>query len=219
MSVLLPRVACALVPAAAFVSTPAAAQTRAAVVDGLQPGRAAHGDQAHPTGPRGDLRRHHVGLQLGLFNPSTDAIGLGNMGLVLDRSDGQTIVRYRYSVNPRVDLVAELRYWVGRGLTARSEAAKVSGGFLGPGLRIRPWNGQRRRAVPYLQGNLYYASEMLGEPEIRVAHGIGFGLGGGVDIMVTRRISIPVEAAYVASSGVVDDLSGVGVSAGVSVSF
>lgn len=142
------------------------------------------------------------------------------MGFGLERSDGQTIVRYRYSLNYRLDLVAELRYWTGRGSTATSEEAKVSGGFIGPGIRVHASNGvERRRVAPYLQGNVYYVSEMLGEPEILYAHGIGYGVSGGVDLEVTRRISIPIEATHVGNGGGVDDLSGFGVSVGVDVSF
>jgi hypothetical protein len=169
-----------------------------------------------------ELRRHHFGVQVGIFNPSTDVIELGNLGFGVERSDGLTILRYRYSLNPQIDLVAEGRYWIGRGPTATSGEGKVAGGFIGPGIRVHASNGTKgRRVVPYLQGNVYYVQEMLGEPKVLYEHGgIGFGLSGGLDLEVTRLISIPIEATYVANGGGgLDDLSGFGVSVGVNFNF
>lgn len=168
-----------------------------------------------------ELRKHHVGAQVGIFNPSTDVIELGNLGFRLERSDGQTILRYRYSLDPRIDLVTELRYWIGRGPTTASGEAKVAGGFIGPGVRIHPPKTNGRRVVPYLQGNVYYVQQMLGEPEVLYKNGgIGFGLSGGVDIEVIRLISIPIEFSYVGNvGGGFDDLSGFGVSVGVDFNF
>lgn len=77
-----------------------------------------------------------------------------------------------------------------------------------------------RRVVPYVQGNVYYVQEMLGEPEVLYLHGIGFGLSGGVDLEVTRLISIRIEATYVGNAGGgLDDLSGFDVSVGVNFDF
>ena len=173
------------------------------------------------TVPKQELRKHHVSVQIGLFNPSTEVIELGNLGFRLERSDGMTILRYRYSLNPQIDLVAEGRYWTGRGPTATSGDGKVAGGFLGPGVRVHPSKGTGRRVVPYLQGNLYYVQEMLGEPKVLYKNGgFGFGLSGGVDLELTRLISVPIEATYVGNTGGgLDDLSGFGVSVGVGFNF
>ena len=168
-----------------------------------------------------ELRRHHVGVQVGIFNPSTDVIELGNLGFRVEQSDGLTILRYRYSLNPQIDLVAEARYWIGRGPTATSGEAKVTGSFVGPGIRVHASKGTKgRRAVPYLQGNVYYVQEMLGEHSVLHEHGIGFGVSGGVDLEVTRLISFPIEATYIGNGGGgLDDLSGFGVSVGVNFNF
>lgn len=174
--------------------------------------------EAQPPAGASEPRRHHLGVQLGVFNPSTEVVELGDLGFRLEWSDGQTVLRYRYSLNPRIDLVAELRYWTGRGPTATSGKGKVSGGFIGPGIRVHP--SKAGRALPYLQGNLYYAQEMLGAPGVLYEHGIGFGLSGGVDLEWTGLISIPIEATYVASGGGgLDDLSGFGLSMGINFSF
>lgn len=174
-----------------------------------------------PSTAAAQLTRHHLGIQLGLFNPSTDAIELGNLGIVLDDSHGQTVVRYRYSVDPRFDLVAELRYWVGRGPTAAADDARVTGGYIGPGLRIHLRNRlEGHRVMPYVQGNVYYVSEVIDPPVDLQAHGVGYGVSAGVHLALTRRLSVPLEASYVANGGGgIDDLSGVGVSTGISVSF
>lgn len=165
-----------------------------------------------------ELRTHHVGFQLGFFNPTAELVELGNLGFVLDRSDGMTVLRYRYSLNPRVDLVAELKYWTRRGPTSSSGEGKVSGGFMGPGVRVNATKW--KRVVPYLQGNVYYAQEMLGEPKVIYAHGIGFGISGGANFEVTPLFSVPIEATYVGSGGGgLDDLSGFGLTVGVNFNF
>ena len=166
-------------------------------------------------------RTHHVGIRVGFFAPSTDVIELGNLGFRVERGDGQTVLRYRYSLNTHIDLVAEGRYWIGRGPTSSAGEGKVAGGFLGPGVRVHPSKGTGRRVVPYLQGNVYYVQEMLGEPKVLYKNGgFGFGLSGGVDLELTRLISVPIEATYVGNrGGGLDDLSGFGVSVGVGFNF
>ena len=74
--------------------------------------------------------------------------------------------------------------------------------------------------MPYLQGNIYYVQEELITSKRVAYHGIGFGLSGGVDLDMSRMISIPIEATYVGTGGDdMDDLSGFGLSVGVSFSF
>ena len=53
------------------------------------------------------------------------------------------------------------------------------------------------------------------------ANGFGLGLMGGLSVMLGERIAIPIEAIYLATTGNagIDDLSGVGVSIGVDLSF
>ena len=74
--------------------------------------------------------------------------------------------------------------------------------------------------MPYLQGNIYHVEEELVTSERLAGHGIGFGLSGGVDLNMSRLISIPIEATYIGTSGDdIDDLSGFGFSLGVNFSF
>ena len=74
--------------------------------------------------------------------------------------------------------------------------------------------------MPYLQGNIYHVEEELMTFERLAGHGIGFGLSGGVDLNMSRLISIPIEATYIGTSGDdIDDLSGFGFSLGVNFSF
>ena len=91
----------------------------------------------------------------------------------------------------------------------------MAGGFIGPGIRVHASKGTTgRKVVPYLQGNVYYVQEMLGEPDVLYENGgIRFGLSGGVDLEVTRLISFPIEVTYIGNGGGgLDDLSGFGVS-------
>ena len=176
------------------------------------------GQEAESSPPKRGPRRHHFGVQLGFFHPSTDAIELGRLGFRVEHSDGQTGLTYRYSLNPRVDIVAEGRYWIGRGPTEASGEGKVAGGFIGPGIRLHSSN--RSGVGTYVQANLYYVQEMLGEPKVLYETGLGLGLSGGVDIELTPRISLPLEATYLRSFGKdLDDLSGFGVSIGISFNF
>ena len=179
---------------------------------------AAQQKQADPS--RVELRRHHVGAQIGPFNPSTDAIGLANLDLSIDGTALLGILSYRYSLNPFVDLDFELRHWIGRWPRSGSDRVKVAAGFIGPGIRI--YGADRTsgtRVFPYIQANIYYAQEQVSRLETLSEHGVGFGLSGGVDLAISRRISIPIEATHVRSRGILDDLSGFGVSVGVNVSF
>ena len=69
--------------------------------------------------------------------------------------------------------------------------------------------------MPYLQGNIYYVQEELRTIERLAHHRIGFGLSGGLDLNISRLISIPIEATYVGtSSGGMNDLSGFGLFCG-----
>ena len=134
-----------------------------------------------------------------------------------------TIVNYRYSLNPRIDLDFDMRYWVRRWTTPTSPIIELTPGFVGPGLRLHGLNRTRgKRVIPYIQGNIYYVQEELRASEklIESGRGIGFGLSGGVDLDISRLISIPIEATYIGTGGdAIDDLSGFALSVGVNFNF
>jgi hypothetical protein len=171
--------------------------------------------------PKQQLRKHHIGIQLGILNPSTDVIELGNLDLGIEGNAGLVILGYRYSLNPFIDLALELGYWGDRWSTSASREVKLAAGFIGPGIRVNGLNRTKgKRLIPYLQANIYYVQEQLTSFETLTEDGIGFGLSGGVALHVSGLISMPIEATYVGSGGNdIDDLSGFGLSVGVNFNF
>ena len=175
---------------------------------------------AQPPAGASEPRRHHVGVQLGVFNPSTKIIELGNLGFRLERSDGQTILRYRYSMNPRIDLVAELKYWTRRGPIATSGKDKVSGGFHRSG-NTRPPVDAEESCPPTYKGTFITLRRCWESLMSSTNTAWGLVWSGGVDLEVTDLISIPIEATYVGNGGGggLDDLSGFGLSVGINFNF
>ena len=101
-------------------------------------------DEVHNVIPEQELRRHHIGIQVGIFNPSTDVIELGNLDLDIEGNrfvGALNIPNYRYSLNPRIDLALDIsRHWIGRWSTPTSGEVKLAGGYTGPGIRVNGLN-------------------------------------------------------------------------------
>lgn len=175
------------------------------------------------------LAKHHVSIQLGPFNPAAERMELGSVELVLEGEILLGIIGYRYTLTPHMDLDLEIRHWIGRWPIDGDGYVKFAAGFIGPGIR---WNARDRtlghRVIPYLKGNLYYVQEQVQSSEPSIVHdagsgisgGIGLGVSGGVDIQLARVISIPIEVTYLVNGGrSLGQLSGFGISVGVSVNF
>ncbi len=171
-------------------------------------------------------RRHHAGFQVGVFNNSADAFNLGAAGL---RDEGRTFFggfNYRYSVSPFIDFTLHGVHWLGQWTMPESQRVELGAAFVGPGLRVHAWDRTKGRTViPFFQTSIYFVQERLSFDQRRSAtlteNGMGVGLGGGLEVVVSRRISIPIEVAYFAATGGadIDDLSGLGLSWGVTVRF
>ncbi|MYD71312.1 MAG: outer membrane beta-barrel protein [Acidobacteria bacterium] len=170
-------------------------------------------------------RKHHVSLQPGVFNNSAEGFEFGGLDLDAGRDTFYGAVSYRYSLNPSIDLALHAGHWIGQWTTATSHIVELASGFIGPGVRV---NGRRRaagRVVPYLQTNVYFVQEQLVLERAwskRVTqNAFGVGLMGGLDVALGERVSIPIEVIYLATTGNagIDDLSGVGLSIGVDLSF
>ncbi|MXZ70030.1 MAG: hypothetical protein F4Z04_00775 [Acidobacteria bacterium] len=170
-------------------------------------------------------RTHHVGLQPGVFNNSAEAFEFGGLDLDAGRDTFYGAVSYRYSLNPSIDLALHAGHWIGQWVAPTAQTVELASGFIGPGVRV---NGRRRaagRVVPYLQTNVYFVQEQLVLERAwskRVTqNAFGVGLMGGLDVALGERVSIPIEVIYLATTGNagIDDLSGVGLSIGVDLSF
>lgn len=172
------------------------------------------------------LRPHHVGLQLGMFDNSAGSFELGGLGIEGGTNTFYGAVNYRYSVSPTIDLALHAGHWIGQWTTPTSHTVELASGFIGPGVRVSAsGRAEAKRLVPYLQTNIYFVQEQSyfeqAPMEKTTANGLGLGIAGGLDVVLGRRISIPIEAIYLVTTGNadIDDLSGLGVSIGIDFSF
>lgn len=92
--------------------------------------------------------------------------------------------------------------------------------YFGPGLRlVSPTEGLR----PFVQGNFFVATEEINAEENNVKvstskTGVGFGISAGVDIRASNLLSVPIEANFMYGKPS-DDISGLGLSAGLTFNF
>ena len=211
---------------ATMTASPAIAQP-SAVVSNVSETRATASERRRPSGVgdaslvEHELKRHHIGIQLAVLDPATDVIALGNLGLAVEGVTALTVLNYRYSLNPRIDVDFDIRYWVRRWMAPASPTIELTPSVFGPGLRLYGLTRTRgKRVIPYIQGNIYYVREDLRASERLIESGIGFGLSGGADLGIGRLISIPIEATYIGTGGdAIDDLSGFALSVGVNFNF
>ena len=206
-----------------------AAQVLVVVIAGAPAAGQPSADASNLGNAQRALRRHHVSIQLEVVNPLTDVIELGGFDIGVERNIGLAVITYRYSLTPFIDLNVDLRYWSGRWPTDSAGEVKVDGGFVGPGIRVHALDRTKGgRLIPYLQGNVYLAAETVsylveGRANVseRLAdYGVGLGLSGGVDVIVSRLVSVPIEATFFGTVGdEIDNLSAFGLSVGVSISF
>jgi hypothetical protein len=170
-----------------------------------------------------ELKKHHIGIQVGIFNPSSDVIEFRNLDLDVEGNTGLGILNYRYSLNPFIDFALDIRAWAALWIIPlTSQEIELTSGFVGLGIRLNGMNRTKgKKIIPYLQGNIYSVQEELKFWTL-TENGIGFGLSlsGGIDLKISHLISIPIEATYIGTSGDdIDDLSGFGLSVGVNFNF
>ena len=171
-------------------------------------------------------RPQHFGFRVGVFDNAADVFELGGLGLDAGVDTFYGAFNYRYSLSPTVDLALQAGHWIGQWTTATPRTVELASGFIGPGVRVNgPGRASGQRVVPYLQTNLYFIQEQFYFEQMwseRVTeNGLGLGFMGGLEVVVSQRISIPIEAIYLATTGNagIDDLSGFGVSIGVDFTF
>jgi len=169
---------------------------------------------ARPTAAQNN--RHHIGLVLG-YAKLVDG-DVKPLGYDFSNS-GHSALTYRYSFSQNVDLAVE-----GRGTFSSQDVSgsdlHLINSYFGPGVRIiAPQNNLKL----FLQGNLYFVSENVetvsGNTTTTVTEdGIGFGVNGGIDIRLSRLLSLPIEVNYLYAKPS-DNVSGFGISAGLTFNF
>ena len=165
-------------------------------------------------------KRHHIGIQAGFYKALSDDLAFDFNGLHLDFDLTNAVlggVNFRYSLTPVVSLVIDSRTW---GSSDRN--IDVTSSFFGIGIRV---NGKDEQVKPFLQISTYLVTKNVEKQadfgsNILSENGIGIGLSTGLDIKVSELISSPVEIIYIGTDGDdIDNLSGFGLSAGVSFNY
>ena len=189
----------------------AAALTLALVAVATRPASA----QAEPT-------RHHLGIGLGyakFVSDDLDGSGFEDAGL--------GAFAYRYSVSPSVDVVFDSRTTISSqdgtfdllGTPINTEIHYGTAWF-GPGVRL---NFKPAGTRPYAQGNVYVATEGVDVNAFdldisQTDTNIGFGLQAGVDIRLSKLLSLPVEMNFMTAQPE-NDLTSVGGNIGITFNF
>ena len=168
-------------------------------------------------------KRYHIGYQVDFnYEVLSDNFAFDFNGSHLDFDLTNALLEtynFRYSLTPVVSLVIDFRTW-----NAGDGNIVVRSNFFGIGIRV---NGKYKRVKPFLQVSTYLVTENVDfesgiseNGNIFSEDGIGIGLSTGLDIKVSELISIPVEIIYIGTDGDdIDNLSGYGLSAGVSFNF
>jgi hypothetical protein len=173
-----------------------------------------------------NLGRHHISLGfLGYFKATSGDFELPEYGI--DGSDGVgEVINYRYSFDQNIDLAVDAHGWISEvegyilGFPYKVETTAIG---LGLGIRYNLGNAGGR-IFPYVQGNVYSVTETVKasvgalSDEERSDPSIGYGINGGIEIKLGKLISIPIDAFYMYGKPA-DDISGYGVTAGISFNW
>lgn len=171
-------------------------------------------------------KKYHIGIQGGYFKAvsedlKSDVTDLTNAGF--------GSFNFRYSLKSSIDLVLDAKSWFSGdsgdinfgGIYFETFELETRNLFLGFGVR-----GSITHLIvkPFIQGNIYFVKGVVRGFGKEDYTDIGFGMSGGVEVKITKLISVPLEVTFLtASSGEgklkKGDLSGVGISTGVNFNF
>lgn len=169
-----------------------------------------------------NLGRHHVSLGLlGYFKAGSGDFELPAYGF--DGSVGQSgFLNYRYTFHRNLDIVADVRGWISEATVNATTITTTVAGF-GAGVRYTA-GGLGGIVFPYVQASVLSIGETVsgsaGSFTITASsdQGLGAAVAGGAELRLGRLVSIPVEAMYLFGKPA-DDVSGFGVTAGVSFNW
>jgi hypothetical protein len=164
------------------------------------------------------IEKHHLGFALGYEKDLSNDLKDDASGVDFTNA-GYGALQYRFSLQRNLDLTLDAR------ATTHSEDNSgikftLTNSYWGPGIRlISPNEGMR----PYVQANFLFVREELkaengGVTVTAHENGAGFGICGGVDIRAGNLLSIPIEANYMYGKPS-DDVSGIGINAGLTFNF
>ena len=161
--------------------------------------------------------RHHITLGLGYSKLLSDDLKDESVGVDFTNA-GNGVVSYRYSVNPMWDVCLDSRGTVSMDTQAGVDLTLLNS-FFGPGVR---WSAPGTARF-YAQASVFYASEDFEAEQggVKISGsdgGAGFGLFGGVDLPISRLLSIPIELNYMYAKPA-DDVSGLGMTVGLTFNF
>jgi hypothetical protein len=162
--------------------------------------------------------RHHIGLNLGYLKLISDDVKDETSGLDFSNS-ALGGFNYRFSVNRNVDLCIDSRATFSSQNDAGTDLHLINS-YFGPGVRlVAPQNN----LALFVQGNFYFVNEEVeivqGNTKISASEsGVGFGVNGGVDIRLSRLLSMPVEVNFLYADPA-DNVSGFGISTGLTFNF
>jgi outer membrane protein with beta-barrel domain len=165
-----------------------------------------------------EAKKHHLGLAIGYEKHLSDDLKAPAFGIDFTNA-AYGAFQYRYSVKENIDLSLDFRDTIHSNDSGGIKTT-LTNGYWGPGVRlISPSGGMR----PYVQANFLFVREEAKVESGNVtvtAHdnGAGFGVCGGVDIRTGNLVSIPIEVNYMYGKPS-DDVSGVGINAGVTFNF
>jgi hypothetical protein len=169
-----------------------------------------------------EATRHHLGLGLGyqrFVSDDLDDSGFEEAGL--------GTFAYRYSVSPAFDVAFDTRGTVSSqdgsidiGGTDFDADVNYMTSWFGPGVR---YNFKPAGTRPYVQANFYFVDERTefdaGDVEVSTSeNGIGFGFQAGMDIRLSRLLSLPIEANFMTGDPE-NDLTSAGFGVGLTFNF
>ena len=128
----------------------------------------------------------------------------------------------RHALDQKVDFTIDLDWMTANSTPIRFDDADfvLATVLVGPGVRYYPTRSSLR---PFVQANVFYVSESISLRQFGTwfsaqKRGAGFGLAGGIELLASRRFSVPIVVQYHYARPA-DDVSGISCMLGGSFNF
>jgi len=162
--------------------------------------------------------RHHITFGLGYTKLLSDDLKDETLGIDFTNAFNG-LLTYRYSLNSSIDLCLDSRGMISTD-TALGVDLTMTNSYFGPGVR---WNMAGMGPRLFLQGSLLFANEEFDAEQggVKISgsdSSVGFGAIGGVDIPMSKLLSLPIELHYIYAKPA-DDVSGFGANVGLAFNW